>query len=98
MFQKSLLKSFVKSFNTPKYNDVMKLVTQKSFIAEDVNSIEFIYLLAEMLGWTKCVREVKNDTEKLETLIENCQSKIETLVYKLYGLSADEIKIVEGDL
>ena len=63
MFQKSLLKNFIKSFDTPNNNDIIKLVTKDKFIAEDANGAEFITLLSKMLNWTNCIREVKNDTD-----------------------------------
>jgi len=63
MFQKSLLKNFIKSFNTPNYNEIFKLVTKDKFIAEDANGAEFITLLSKMLNWTNCIREVKNSTD-----------------------------------
>jgi len=63
MFQKSLLKNFIKSFNTPDSNEIIKLVTKNKFIAEDANGAEFITLLSKILNWSNCVREVKNDTD-----------------------------------
>lgn len=63
MFQKSLLRNFVKSFNAPDFSDIMKLVTKTKFIAEDANGAEYIGLLAKMLYWTNCIREVKNTTD-----------------------------------
>ncbi|SFV51224.1 hypothetical protein MNB_SV-6-1122 [hydrothermal vent metagenome] len=63
MFQKSLLKNFVKSFTTPDHDTIVKLVTRDRYIAEDANGAEFIILLSKMLNWTNCIREVKNDTD-----------------------------------
>jgi len=63
MFQKSLLKNFIKSFNRPDDNDIIKFVNQNKFIAEDANGAEFIMLLSKYLNWHNCVREVKNDTD-----------------------------------
>jgi len=63
MFQKSLLKNFIKSFNTPNSNDIIKLITKDRFIAEDANGAEFITLLSKMLNWINCIREVKNNTD-----------------------------------
>ncbi len=63
MFQKSLLKNFIKSFNTPNFNEIVKLITKDKFIAEDANGAEFISLLSKMLNWNNCIREVKNDTD-----------------------------------
>jgi len=37
MFQKSLLKNFVKSFTTPDYTDLPQFATKDKFIAEDAN-------------------------------------------------------------
>jgi hypothetical protein len=63
MFQKSLLKNFVKSFHAPDSNEIIKLITKNKFIAEDANGAEFITLLSTILNWTKCIREVKNNTD-----------------------------------
>jgi hypothetical protein len=63
MFQKSLLKNFIKSFNSPDSSKIIKLITKDKFIAEDANGAEFITLLSTMLNWTNCTREVKNDTD-----------------------------------
>jgi len=63
MFQKSLLKNFIKSFNAPNFDEIIKLITKDKFIAEDANGAEFITLLSKMLNWTNCIREVKNDTD-----------------------------------
>ena len=40
--------------------------------------------------------EIKEEIEKLESLVKNSVDEIDTMVYKLYGLSSDEVKIVEG--
>ena len=61
MFQKSLLKNFVKSFTTPDYTDLPQFVTKDKFIAEDANGAEFLSLLGKFLNWNY-KREVKNKT------------------------------------
>ena len=63
MFQKSLLKNFIKSFETPDTRKIIQLITKDKFIAEDANGAEFIVLLAKMLNWDNCIREVKNNTD-----------------------------------
>lgn len=63
MFQKSLLKNYIKSFTAPDSDDIIRLVTKDKFIAEDANGAEFIVLLSKFLNWGNCVREVKNDTD-----------------------------------
>lgn len=40
--------------------------------------------------------EIKEATEKLEARVIECEKEIDVMVYALYGLSEDEIKIVEG--
>lgn len=40
--------------------------------------------------------EIKEEIEKLEKIIEESTTKIDQMVYKLYGLTDDEIRIVEG--
>ncbi|WP_295005619.1 N-6 DNA methylase [Sulfurimonas sp.] len=39
--------------------------------------------------------EIKEEIEKLETLVLNSVNEIDSLVYELYGLNGDEIKIVD---
>jgi hypothetical protein len=39
--------------------------------------------------------KLKKEIEKLEDLVQNSIDKIDEMVYKLYGLSSEEIKIVE---
>jgi len=63
MFQTSLLKNFIKSFNSPNSDEIIKLITKDKFIAEDANGAEFITLLSKILHWNNCVREVKNSTD-----------------------------------
>ena len=38
--------------------------------------------------------EIKEEIEKLEDLVQNSIDKIDEMVYKLYGLSSEEIKII----
>jgi len=40
--------------------------------------------------------EIKEEIEKLDNLVKNSVDEIDSMVYKLYGLSDDEIKIVEN--
>ncbi len=39
--------------------------------------------------------EITEEIEKLESLVQNNENTIDQMVYKLYGLSEDEIKVVE---
>jgi hypothetical protein len=40
--------------------------------------------------------QTPQEKERLERQIQNIDSAIDSLVYELYGLSDEEIKIVEG--
>ena len=40
--------------------------------------------------------EIKEEIEKLENLVKESENEIDSLVYELYGLSGNEILIVEG--
>ena len=63
MFQKSLLKNFVKSFEVPNQNKLLKFANKSDFIAEDSNGAEFINLLANFLNRNNYKLEVKNSTD-----------------------------------
>lgn len=88
MFQKSLLKNFIKSFNVPHDNSIIKLVTKDKFIAEDANGAEFISLLAKFLNWDYCVREVKNDTD---------MKKADAVVYEKEGKPIAIVELKSSD-
>ena len=42
--------------------------------------------------------EIKEEIEKLESLVKESVDEIDSMVYKLYGLSSDEVKIIENNL
>jgi len=42
-------------------------------------------------------REYKEKIQALKNEIDTTDNEIDEMVYKLYGLTADEIKIVEGE-
>jgi hypothetical protein len=42
--------------------------------------------------------EITEKIEKLEAIVQNNENTIDQMVYKLYGLSSEEIKVVEGHL
>jgi len=55
-------------------------------------------LVERMLGLQKSLPDVKTDHEKtlLQRQIKTTDNQIDKLVYELYGLTDDEIAIVEG--
>ena len=40
--------------------------------------------------------ELKEEIEKLEASVQSSVERIDQMVYALYGLSADEVALVEG--
>ena len=58
-----------------------------------------VSLVDQMLSAQKECRSAKSDSDKklYEQKISMLDKKIDDLVYKLYGLTAEEIKIVEGN-
>ena len=51
--------------------------------------------LSEEAEWMQYFNEQKEKAQKLISEIEKTDSEIDQIVYELYGLSDDEIKIVE---
>ncbi|ACZ12517.1 Eco57I restriction-modification methylase domain-containing protein [Sulfurospirillum deleyianum] len=60
---------------------------------------DYKILLDEAITCNNFDREIKlkKEIETLEKRVIECEQEIDTMVYKLYGLSEDEIKIVEGN-
>ncbi|MGN0731397.1 MAG: hypothetical protein ACI4MA_05735 [Treponema sp.] len=48
------------------------------------------------LEWLEIFEDTKNQLQELQTQISATDKEINTLVYKLYNLTDEEIKIVEG--
>ena len=48
------------------------------------------------LEWLEIFEDTKNQLQELQTQIATTDKQINTLVYKLYDLTEEEIKIVEG--
>ena len=48
------------------------------------------------LEWLEVFEDTKNQLQELQTQITATDKQINTLVYKLYDLTEEEIKIVEG--
>ena len=57
-----------------------------------------VALVTQMLDLNKRLQDAKLEREKtlLQRQVEATDASIDKLVYELYGLTEDEIKIVEG--
>ena len=67
--------------------------------AEKLNHNNLVSLVTQMLSLHKELSEAKTPQDKnfLQRQIEQTDRKIDQLVYELYGLSQEEIAIVEGE-
>ena len=64
------------------------------------NQKPFIKLADKMLSLNKELKEIKDDLEekvKIEKEIRDTNEKINKLVYELYGLTEEEIEIIENE-
>ena len=53
--------------------------------------------LKEEMEWEEIFLEKKEEAEKVKNEIEMTDKEIDRMVYELYGLSEEEIKIIEGE-
>jgi hypothetical protein len=66
--------------------------------ADKARHDRMVALVTQMLDLNKRLQDAKLEHEKtlLQRQIESTDAAIDALVYELYGLTEDEIKIVEG--
>lgn len=57
--------------------------------------IKFVDLLLSLNEEIK-ISKIQSNTDQIKQRIDHCEQKIDTLVYKLYELTPEEINIVEG--
>ena len=53
--------------------------------------------LKEEIEWEEIFIEKKEEVEKVKNEIEITDKEIDRMVYELYGLNEEEIRIIEGD-
>ena len=53
--------------------------------------------LSEQAEWMQYFNEQKQKAQTLKAEIDKTDKEIDKMVYELYGLSEEEIKIVEGN-
>ena len=82
------IKDIPKTEQKPFITLVDKIIDAKEKIAKYKKHIESLNAIDKI--------EIKEEIEKLETLVSSSVDEIDRLVYELYGLSDDEIAIVEG--
>jgi len=106
----SQLFDFVYSFMNPEKGEALAEVKKHHVEQLPIRSINFsdpadkarhdrmVSLVEQMLSLNKQLQAAKTDHEKtsLQRQIDVTDKQIDQLVYELYGLTEDEIKIVEG--
>jgi hypothetical protein len=73
-------------------------IKNASETSENESHLKIIPLVDQMLTAKKQLQQSKTESDKtyLERKCETLDKQIDQIVYKLYGLTEDEIKIVEG--
>jgi len=68
-------------------------------LVDKARHYRMVALVTQMLDLNKILQEARLEQEKtmLSQQIEATDATIDTLVYELYGLTEEEIKIVEGN-
>ncbi len=64
----------------------------KPLFNEIIKNVDLLFKLNEERAETK----LQTKTSQIESKIDYCEDKINEIVYQLYGLTVEEIKIVEG--
>jgi hypothetical protein len=71
-------------------------LTANEFLKE-LNKQKIKLTLSEQQEWLQYFEEQKTKANNIQSLISQTDKEIDAMVYELYGLTAEEIKIVEGD-
>ena len=71
-------------------------ITFTEFLKE-IKKFKVSLSLQDEMSWQELFEQQKILALELKTLIEQTDKKIDAMVYELYGLTEDEIKIVEGE-
>ena len=77
----------------------IELKLEQRFPADVARHDHMVSLVEQMLALHKQLPQAQTPHEKtaLQRRIEATDGQIDALVYELYGLTEEEIKIVEGD-
>jgi len=76
----------------------IKIIDQKN-TADKANYDEIVRLVGQLLQLNIEIKDTKlqSQIDQLQQHIAHCEDKINRLVYQIYGLSDNEIKMVEGN-
>ena len=94
-FQRLLTRKFKLEKLSTKLQD-WYLLDFSEFIKE-LKKAKIKLSLKEEIEWEEIFLEKKEETEKVKNEIEMTDNEIDGMVYELYGLNEEEIKIIEGE-
>jgi hypothetical protein len=86
----------LQNWHESKFGEFLKELEKTRKKSAKENEIEYSKLtLSEEAEWMQYFNEQKQKADELKTNIDKTEREIDQMVYELYGLTADEIKIVE---
>lgn len=94
-FQRLLTRKFELEKLTTKLQD-WYLLKFSEFLKE-LKKLKIKLSLKDEIEWEEIFLEKKEEAEKVKNEIEMTDKEIDKIVYELYGLSEEEIKIIEGE-
>ena len=94
-FQRLLTRKFELEKLSTKLQD-WYLLEFSEFIKE-LKKLKIKLSLKEEIEWEEIFIEKKEEVEKVKNEIEITDKEIDRMVYELYGLNEEEIRIIEGD-
>ena len=94
-FQRLLTRKFELEKLTTKLQD-WYLLKFSEFLKE-LKKLKIKLSLKEEMEWEEIFLEKKEEAEKVKNEIKITDKEIDGMVYELYGLSEEEIKIIEGE-
>ena len=94
-FQRLLTRKFELEKLTTKLQDWYLL--EFSEFVKELKKSKIKLSLKEEIEWEEIFLEKKEEAEKVKNEIEMTDKEIDKIVYELYGLSEEEIKIIEGE-
>ena len=68
----------------------------KTFVGE-LKKQKIVLSLKDQDEWDDYFHSYKNDINQIQSEIQKTDNEIDQMVYELYGLTDDEIKVVEGN-
>jgi len=94
LYQASVLKKHLKLQDLEVLNKAIK-TTNRLRLKEDLQEAPLLTKKDEF-EWLDLFEENKQKAQDLQTKINQTDKEIDAMVYELYGLTEDEIKIVEN--